>query len=457
LKTKLLIQTFNNKELLSIEKTLASQKNAQLLPAFIWLKENDVYDKEKLFKQVYQEDYTTKKDYLIRNEIRNLNNFLKEFIVKKEILNIKHDWLAKKILLEYYLNHKQTKLFEEEWDEIFKKLNPEEDLQIYFELILLKMRLFTNFKPITENEYLPLLSLLENSKKYIDNFSMQTQFEFLKYYTYTHRILFSITHQEREKQEQNVIYNKSLESLLSSTQLKHYQALQYDINLPFEEKVEVFLKILELLEGKELEQIPIYNNLGVEYFIRSDFEKAYHYYSIIKSIIKEKNIQLDNRLLNSFQNYISSAVSIGKYDEAIQFYKDNEEVLNTLTNIIHNIQRVVAIAYLFTNKTKEAFEFMPQNINERGKHEYYYYRAVYTLGFLLDKEYDLAAREAENCYRALKANPFIDGDFEKLFLALKHLVNYKAGGNQKQKQIIEYLDQENHVGFYIKKLILSIL
>lgn len=457
MKTKQLIQTFTDKELMSIEKALLTQKNAQLLPIFSWLKKHEEYEKEILFEFVYKETYSTKKDYLLRNEIRNLNTFLKEYIVRKEIFNEKNDWLSKKILLEYYLNSKQVKLFEEEWDEIYKKLNREENLQQYFELIQLKVTYHSNHKPVKENEYLPLVELLEEAKTYMDNLSMQMQFEFYRHYAFAHRVLYSITHIEREKQVQKVTYSGDIDNLFKSTQLKHYLVQQYDIHIPFEEKIELFKKILLLLEGKEIEQIPIYNNLGVEYFIRGDFENAYKYYSIITKIIKENDVQLNNRLLHPLLNYISSAVSIGKYDEAIQFYIENEKTLSTLTNIFHNIQRLIALAYLFSNKTKEAFDFMPQNINERGKHEYYYYRAVYTLGYLLDKDYDLAARESENCYRALKANPFTEGDFEKLFLALKHLVDYKTGKIQKKNQILEYLEQENYVGFHIKKLITNIL
>lgn len=215
--------------------------------------------------------------------------------------------------------------------------------------------------------------------------------------------------------------------------------------------------MIALLEGSPLEQLLIYNNLGVEYFIRQDFENAFENYFAAYTIITQNNITINNTNAGILLNLISAAVSIHKYQAAIDIYLAHKDSLSTQTKFIHNLERIIAIAYLSIGAFEKAFEFMPPNINERGKNEYYYYRAIYALGYLLNSEFDLAMREAENAYRALKAKPFENGDFEKLFLGIKHLINFKLAKTNKKDQILAYLDQENNIGFHIKSLINSIL
>ena len=457
LKTKEIIDTLLKEDIIHIEKELGNKSNSRQLTIFSYLTSHNTIDKEELFLIAFGEKYTAQKDYLLRNEIRIQNKFLEEFILKKELLKTEHDWICKKLLLNYYLKNKSTKLFEEEWNDCFKKINPAENLQQYFDLIILKINFHSNTSEVTAENYTAYIQLLHEAAPYIDNLSMDIQFEFYKYYHFANRILFSITQNKEKIKHSNVSYNKDLTTLFASTQIKYYKGKQYDTDLSFEEKIVVFHKLIALLEGSPLEQLLIYNNLGVEYFIRQDFENAFENYFAAYTIITQNNITINNTNAGILLNLISAAVSIHKYQAAIDIYLAHKDSLSTQTKFIHNLERIIAIAYLSIGAFEKAFEFMPPNINERGKNEYYYYRAIYALGYLLNSEFDLAMREAENAYRALKAKPFENGDFEKLFLGIKHLINFKLAKTNKKDQILAYLDQENNIGFHIKSLINSIL
>jgi hypothetical protein len=456
LKSQHLLQSLLKEDLLILEKSLVDQKKTKLLSVFQWLKDNEDYDKQSLFSFVYGEEYQANKDYLLRNDIRNLNNFLKEYIVKKEILKPENDWIQRKLLLQYYINTKQKKLFEEEWEEAFKKLDKETEHLAYFELIQLKKNAIVEFQEVTEANFSSYIKLLENSIPNIDNLSMDVQFELLFNYEFASRVLYSITNNKREKKNFEVKYGNDFNNLAKSTQIKYYKAKQYDVHLAFEEKEQIFTKLLTLLEGQASEQILIYNNFGVEYFIRSDFENARHYYYMAFELIREHNFPVDSRLLYTLQNLISASVAIEKFEEAIEIFTVYQDKFINTPKTIETVSWIIALAYLFRGKTKEATELMNYNFKEKGQIAYYF-RAVCTLGYIINKEFDLAEREAENCYRALKATPLEHGEFEKLFLALKHLIDYKNGKIQKKEQILNYLNQENNIGFHVKKLITSLL
>lgn len=456
MKTVELLKLLQKQEISTIADELKLKENYRLSELLICISGSDSFTKEDLFFAVYKSAYTAEKDYLLRNEIRLLNKYIETYIVKREIEKHDKDLIHDIILLNYFIDTKQINLFEETWNAAYKKAIKEILLYPILELLSLKVKFISLFEEMNEKNYRIMYDMLKENILRIDNLSMDVQFRHLKLLNYTSRILSNLTQKSEEKPDFLVNYKSGLDNLLSSVQIKYYQAKQYETDMSFDEKINTYHKILALLSDNPVAQFPILNNLGVEYFVRSDFKAAYTYFYKNYELIKKHKIPLDNIVLSYFLNFISTAVSVGEYKVAIKVFYEFEEKLEKVHNF-HNIQRIVAIAYLFLRDSKNAFRCMPDNLNEREKNEYYYYRAIYALGYILEKQYDMADREADNAYRALKATPFKDGEYEKLFLAIKHLINYKTGKHTKKDLILEHISKESKIGFHLISLINNIL
>lgn len=137
-KTILLINTLNKKSinaLLSDKNIIDSQK--LLLNCCLKLIKSKSLEKEELFELFYKEKYSPEKDFLIRNDLRKLNETLESFIALEYAkVEIEKDYYTKKRLLCLHLfKTKEYDLLEKELNAVFIKIDENEDYQNYFQFI----------------------------------------------------------------------------------------------------------------------------------------------------------------------------------------------------------------------------------------------------------------------------------------------------------------------------------
>lgn len=457
MKTLELISILSPKELKALDIDLEQKSKTTTHKALQFCAQQTAIDKTDFFKCLFDKPYSVAKDYLLRNEIRLLNQAIEDFIVRQAIQKKENDWWNKKLLLQHYLSKNNTKLFDEEWQQCYKKATAEGLHFFLFELLCLRAQFVSQHLSVNETNYTELYTTLAEASTAMDNLSMDIQYTYRVYLTFAQRTLFGLTAKKTATPASAVQYTGDVFQLERSAVINFCKGRIYDLDLAFEEKQFFYQQLIKLYADEPQNLAIAYGNLGVEYFVRSDFQHAFHNYNAAYDIVQKNNIPFDAKLKGVLFNLISSAVSIGELDKAIAIFNEHKAVWETQSHLIHNLQRIIAIAYLAKGEYNNAFEFMPHNINERGKNEYYYYRAVYALGYLLSGDFELALRETENAYRALRTNPFEEGDFEKLFLAIKHFIKYKADKKGKKSTIIDYLDQEKHIGFHLKELIIKTL
>ena len=460
MKTLEILSLIDKKDCLTIVYLLKEKSNENTLELFNKLYKAKSFDKEKVFQELFHLPYEANKDYLLRNEIRLLNKFLEEYLVNQEIHKKNNIYKQKVILLQFYLDKKQIKLFDEEWNDCYKKWIKENNTSNHyfiFELIQLRAKFLFNFQELNTTNFKENYHLFIEVQTYIDSLSMEIQYEYQVYIHYIRKYLFSLTRQKEALPIFQIDYVGNIETLHTQTQIHFCRAKIYSLDITFEEKLPFFEKLITLHHSDAENLATVYTNLGVEYFMISDIENAFINYNKAYQLICTNQLQLNSKNLSVIFNLISAAVSLNKSEEAIAIYLQHKEALQSQKHFYHNLERIIAIAHLFTKNYSKAYEFMPHNINERGKNEYYYYRAVYALAYYLNDDFDLALRETENAYRALKANPFITGEYEKLFLAIKHLVKAKGDKHPKDAVILEYLEQEKNIGFHLIHLVKSLL
>lgn len=454
MKTLELMQCLTPTDLAKLEKELEQQRKNNTVAVLKHCMHHSGVSKEELFLQLFDSPYTTAQDYLLRNQLRLLNKAIEDFIVKQEMLQHEGEHGAKQVLLRFYLNKGKVKLFEDEWQPCYKRGLSANDYLLLFDLLKLRTQYVSELLPVSEQHYTALYSLLINAIEHIDKLSLEMQYEYRVYVAFVKRTLHALN-VKGVAPVPVVNYTGDVFKLDKPIVINYCKWQIYEPALTFEEKLPFYRQLITLYHNDAKNLAIAYANLGVEYFVRSNFEQAFANYYEAYSIVQDNGITYDAKLKGVLFNLVSSAVSIGQYNKAIAIYNKHKQLFETQTQLIHNLQRIVAIAYLWVGDYKAAFECMPNDINERGKNEYYYYRAVYAMGFLLSKDYSLAVRETENAYRALRANPFENGDYEKLFLAIKHLIKYKMEKKGSKAAILPYLDAEKNIGFHLKELIVN--
>lgn len=466
MKSKALLESLKPKEIKQLEALLKDPKRRKLEIIYKTLQKpvtDEQKAKETLFLRLFGKTYSEEKDYLLRNELRVFNEFVKDLMIRAQFEKEKENdsWVGERLLLEYIKEQKSGELFLREWKNSFKKAKEEPHFKAIGDLMILRTQFTTLNVEVTFPVYNELASLLW------ENYS------FAQFQAYGELMSYEICMQGCRKMLHAAagtyppvparFLNMDLPTAqwLGLAKINWHKVNIYNPDLPFEARVSHYEELMTLKQHEPEEYLRLCQNLAAEFFVQGDLQKAFDFNRLAIQVANKHTLSGPMVHIAIF-NYISSAIGVKKFTEAIHLFESNRYVLQKELRIWHNVQRLVSIAYLHLGETDKAFALMPPNIFERSKEDFYYYRAVYCLGYLIKSDYESAEREADNAYRALKSNPFEDHSFEKLFLALKHLVAYFLVQNpnekaKKKKMVIENLERESITIHHIKALIYNIL
>ena len=122
MKTAQLIKQLCPTDIREIKKLMVECDKKRLVVLLDEISNNENESKEYLFKKVFKKQYTENKDYLLRNELRLLNEVIEDFIVTQEIKKDKNKFYKQRILLQKYLENDSKELFLQLYKEAFENI-----------------------------------------------------------------------------------------------------------------------------------------------------------------------------------------------------------------------------------------------------------------------------------------------------------------------------------------------
>lgn len=409
MKIQEILQILTKEETKTFQAYLAQHKRKTLLALCVYLVKTQEPTKEEMYTSFSKNTYTASKDYLLRNELRLLTTEIEDYLTQLRLQEKQQEdpFISQLALLEVYKKRQAKDLFEKEWRILMKQYEQQQgykeidqlvDMWVDYvayqkELHLGSMQetfdLLQHFYPITE--YVCLEKLLNKKIK-------------LAFFTRNIQILSNTL---------PVALKQSLhwdeEQIIQGSKVMEYYTLipkMYDLGIDSDNRIAIFKKILEIIptiktHRKDIirQEAIIINNLGIEYFIKSDFETASYYYQKAFQYYQEHNIQM---IPTGFiMNYASASIALGNYQKTIYLYTAHKDQIIHDALYCFRFERMVCIAYLFLDEPQKAQEAISHTIFERPEQEYYFYRCVYVLLYLYKKEYDNAEREVMNVYKSL--------------------------------------------------------
>jgi len=399
-----------------------SHKRKSLKKLYLYLKKHQKIEKETAFLKIFDAPYTSKKDALLRNELRLLNKELELFMIKQEWkknlnINSNENQLS---LIKIYLERKEFGLFEQTWRKLYKKAQEQRLYSIKIELINL---FFFYKKTAAEFDiglYYELKELLEEALR-CTVAQMQVDYKELELKdAFVQRNLYALTGQKYENKRVTTYYNR--ENNLGTDIIVEF--LDYRIQSYFLsgiEKIDLLQKALQSAKLVE-EEYPKYPSLnasavtieitiGLEYFLLNEYKKADVCY--VRILDKVNVLSVPQRAAMYF-NYISNLICLEAYDRAIEWYESSDNVWREAPQVVYRMHYIVCWAYIMQGKYEKPMAMLLEhNIQKRPENDFVYARLLLTILYYSTEQLELAEREAYNLvqnhrYKTPKEETYIE-------------------------------------------------
>ncbi len=405
MKTLILIGLLSKVELRELGQLIKQRKRASLEALWKYLNSNkDHTDKPVFFKSVFGEAFEASKDYLLRNELRLLNNILEDYIAQKEVLaklaasNIQRDIN----ILERMLRVGKILGFEKQWADTERAAQASLDCAQLSELYSLKAEYIIRFKEISSKNYAEVIEQMDLQTQAIQNTTHEKQSTTNLRRKYALRVLQAVDKDEYAKQSDRTSPTELAEGIAL---IASYNAQVADAYfLSGEAKIDCLKRLIELHPSiaalrpqMKKDLVSLNGNIGLEYFLLSRFEEADAHYEKALAY-QEKNAVY----LEILFNYCINALMLGKYNRFVQLYKEHQELIQESEKVRYRFQYFGAMAALFLKQPEEAFQMLDQNISQRPVADYYYYRLVYAMVYYQGGDTANANRELENILQSFR-------------------------------------------------------
>jgi hypothetical protein len=415
----------DEKETKSFRNKLKKHSRKSLLSLYtLLLKAKTEPDKKTLFRTAFNDSYTVAKDYLLRNELRLLNNELEQFISESESdSNKEKDAFKHELnLLNRFLKIGNAGLFEKYYSAALAKADKANNFEISSQLYALKCNFLIRYKEISVRNYKELIETLRLEQNALQSFIEEKQSENILKQRYAQRVLIQLDENTFRNESENTV-----EILIDNTaklliQYNELIAQSYIENGT--QKINLLLKALKLhpkvaaiRQEKTKDILTIYGNIAVEFFLNQQFDEAHKYYTKANSIMNEQNLNIELLF-----NYCINALAIGQPKIFIETSEKYSPIIAGNNKLKYRFQYFTAIAFLFDNKPQQAFQYLDQEISKRPETEYYFYRMVYAMVYFQLNDFDLANRELENILQSFRFRKTTQQDDKPLVKLMQKLL-----------------------------------
>lgn len=422
-----LIRGLTEKETEQVSAELKSNKRSSL---YILLKEllkyqhgEEVPENAQLYKKVFKQQYTKEKDYLLRNELRLLNEQLYRFYVTATFTShaTEHGtaynfWLAK----AFYTRRLKNILNQ----------NLDEFIEDSLEFMPPQLTTF----PIYSSAMMGMKSLwmIETYPK--NQESLQQQLDFTQKWELeaTRRFFYLLAEINARKAYLQMtlsrIENKfaalpdyfgnddmdelSFKSLIDSDWYARYIKLKIKLyQTKGEKRIEIIKQMMSYEEKEEVQKVVSANalvsnlgNLALEYINLKKYGEAAVYFE--KALEMADSIKTPT-ILAHIQNYIITLVLKGNYQKALDVYQKYQSIIKG-TRSANTIPIFTSYALIFLNKPDEALSSFPKISQLIVQHQSLV-RFGIAICYIQRKQFDIALNELQNIKRTLKK--FTDRDY----------------------------------------------
>ena len=370
-----------------------SRKNTRKLFAFL-SKKKKITTASTIFKAVFDTKHTASKDYLLRNELRLLNQLLEKFIAQKTLDTRNERYFFLQSIQERGL----VVLFKKEVKKEIKKRKNEDDyegLVRLYQLILDQNLKNKALKRINLERDIQLCQQISFYQKKA-GFYHQGEIDMIKaYLTKNMQIL-----------GKNIPFSPSgtVPNIYDDAYLQYLQCKIEGFISPSEKKKESLQKALLLLGSithykinKEEAQVSILNNLALEYLHAFEYDNAVEAF---KQLLQNKNLPIQFYHFILF-NYLTCLLKAKQYIKAIEVIetKFSEPINSPLLS--GKTEGIKAMAWIYAGELKKAYDELPLNLKKGSRSTYFYTRLVLSIIYYLESNYDLALREVENILQTI--------------------------------------------------------
>ncbi len=474
MKTTDLLNSLQGREKKEFEAVIKTHKRNSLKNLYFFLKKQlnrtNESSKASLYKAVFARKYEPSKDYLIRNELRLLNDELEDFLVQKQLektfkenVHLYNLWLLRAL--------KERELYQE-FEAAFKKMiaKASDDLQyeILDKMTTLYLRYLITNQEITEDLYQNTIHAGYLQKiNWIQKDAVRKirASEVMKAFA------------ERTLKVTNPDFPYS--DLIQTVDLKeesvndYYSNYLYLYALSFQktgmEKIILLQKALGFIEQCHQPEMQAENRkffllatIALEYYLMGNHQAADDYYLQTLKLAESSKQKLQ---LTVIFNYFSNCIKLQKYAKAIELFEDNQAAIEVNEKVHYRFLCLKAMCHIFLKETEKAIDCIPPNIQQRPDAQYYYFRLVQIIAYCQSEDEEAAMRECHNFLKMYRYHEKheIDVDYETV---VKFLLRYaKAKTEVPLKKIADleklkvdttiFIEENGYAGNYLPVIWLS--
>src|ERR1043165_3494144 len=469
MRTLELVKCLSEAEIKETDKLLKVQKRETLSILYDLLKKyrkrDDVPGNAEIFQLLFKKQYTADKNYLVRHELRLLNELLYDFLINKTIsaYTQKHKSTYNYWLLRTFFDRKLNNAFSTDIDRFIKESSESikpEDAAMMHDLKSLWM-IYNN--PKTTGNIQQMIDEVNRRK--------QEQVRHLKYRrremeslsAYLQEALASVEGARadapddwRTPSQSNVDISPNENDLFEQYLILKKETFQTR-GLP---RIEVCKKKLAIEEDESYKsefsdfnaQLGTLNNMALEYILMGMFAEAD---SCFKEIIKRCDEHKHPLSASLLQNYICNHINLGEYPAGIEIYNEYHKQIEAQKQYIPTLQGKI-FCHLLLDEADEALACVPQNIKFTD-HQHLMFRMVFMIAFIIRNQFDLAVNECQNIRRMIKANT--GGYFETYnwitSLFWRYLQVITKSGKQQQQELAAIKNEIENGGEKNRKLVIT--
>lgn len=464
MKTQALLKLLNEKEKLALSKQLKEADKVRLQKALsVFIKETEP-TKEELYKAIFGEKYTTTKDVNLRNELRLLNEEIEDVLVARTLKGDKNRYYKQRILLDVFYVYKADDLFQATYNEALDDQKSYPYAKRLVDLLELKVLWHTRKYGYSHPKSIDLWHEIMQYKSRIENYALQIDYFYSVVLNAIHTNLLNTKYSK--KMEEKVAGMKPAKPMIFSAKLiqelepqtisQYYSILTMDSDVNEEEKLNILLQSINMLEKYPEFIFGRYNKIAFYYLNNEDIENYCKYtetaYQLFLSI---KHLRDANLHYNTVKNYIIRCVLLCECKEALDLSDLYKSQLKEHERNSKELNLFLTAANVLDGNIDAAYRLLPTNFSNYSQEELFFARALFVIVHIELHEFEFSQREIDNITRAIKATPK-NRHFKEVFKGLFLYLNFKKK-NQKGNidESLSYFKRNDIFTYTLRNILLE--